>query len=371
MQIQAHFQPLTFIRIRGWWLILALITGTGCEGFPMEDATSPVTIARQQVTESGQVVADFREVDVQAEMPSRTEGLGQWQPLLQDIGLEQYTVVGQLSGPITRPDASQTLLFLRHPTMTSIRPRAADVVLVVLEDGAFKFGAYLLPDQGVQPIGAIRGAGGLLLPVMRTDFFHMGVSSSNLIILTLRESERATPIQVVERFQDAFHHSCGLSHLPQEIAAQRILADVASDDDNLRFSIQSFLADCSSLDTLISEDFIPAEGLIKDRVTKSENPVDVAESVPPFDAQLWRQGSSGDLESLKNRLAMVPALRSQHLRQGISRSLVHRLLGSPDFQRDRLDYYDLGPGPYRIDHSSLVIEYDDQSKLVVTRVQEH
>jgi hypothetical protein len=195
----------------------------------------------------------------------RTEGLEQWQPLLQDIGLEQYTVVGKLSGPITRPGASQTLLFLHHPTMTAVRPRAADVVLVVLEDGAFKFSTYLLPDQGLQPIGAIQGAEELLLPVMRTDFFHMGISSSNLIILTLRESERATPIQVVERFQDAFHHSCGLSHSPQEIAAQRILADVASDDDNLRFSIQSFLANCSNLDTLTPEDFIPAKGLIQER----------------------------------------------------------------------------------------------------------
>lgn len=273
MPIQAHLQPLNFIQSQRWWLILTLVTGTGCEGLPMENIAFPATVTQQQVTESGQVIADFREVDVQAEMPLRTEGLEQWQFLLQDVGLEQYTVVGKLSGPVTRPEASETLLFLHHPTMTAIRPRAGDVVLVVIEDGDLKLSTYLLPGQGVQPIGAIRGVGGLLLPIMQTDLFHMGVSSSNLTILTLSESERATSVQVVEHFQDAFHHSCGLSHLPQKITAQRIVADASQGELEPEFSIQTFIANCSSLDTLTPEDFTPAEEAIQDHATEYENPV--------------------------------------------------------------------------------------------------
>lgn len=88
----------------------------------------------------------------------------------------------------------------------------------------------------------------------------------------------------------------------------------------------------------------------------------VASRAGGFDAELW-QAQRGSNERRNPRAGMVGDLLREHLRVGMSRAEVLRLLGEPDY-RDRLsDVYELGVSPVGVDDEYLVVDYDDTGRV--------
>jgi hypothetical protein len=82
-----------------------------------------------------------------------------------------------------------------------------------------------------------------------------------------------------------------------------------------------------------------------------------------FDPRQWQaQKNSGARDN--PRAHMVVALERKHLRAGIARAEVERLLGAPEQREKDKDVYALGASPVGVDMESYVIEYDGQDRVV-------
>ncbi len=81
-----------------------------------------------------------------------------------------------------------------------------------------------------------------------------------------------------------------------------------------------------------------------------------------FDAELW-QAQRGKDERHNPRGGMVVDLLQTHLRVGMSRTEVRRLLGEPDQRHGSSDVYELGVSPYGIDFEYLLIDYDSAGQV--------
>ena len=86
-----------------------------------------------------------------------------------------------------------------------------------------------------------------------------------------------------------------------------------------------------------------------------------------FDPELW-QAQRGKDERHNPRGGMVVDLLQTHLRVGMSRLEVQRLLGEPDRRQELRDMYELGVSPYGIDFEYFVIDYDDAGKVTQLRI---
>ncbi|WP_164017042.1 outer membrane protein assembly factor BamE [Pyxidicoccus trucidator] len=86
-----------------------------------------------------------------------------------------------------------------------------------------------------------------------------------------------------------------------------------------------------------------------------------------FDSELWKaqRGTGAD----KNpRVGMVVELKKKHLREGMTREDVQKLLGEPDQRRGTSEVYELGMSPVGVSYEYLVIDYDGQGKVMRFRV---
>lgn len=82
-----------------------------------------------------------------------------------------------------------------------------------------------------------------------------------------------------------------------------------------------------------------------------------------FDAELWRAQWNTDKRD-NPRINMIVELEREVLKKGMHRELVREILGSPERIQGNSDLYDLGVSPYGIDYEQLVIQYDQQNKVV-------
>ncbi|MFP2906158.1 hypothetical protein ACLESD_14055 [Pyxidicoccus sp. 3LFB2] len=86
-----------------------------------------------------------------------------------------------------------------------------------------------------------------------------------------------------------------------------------------------------------------------------------------FDSEQWKaqRGSSAD----KNpRVGMVVELKQKHLREGMTREDVQKMLGEPDQRRGTSEVYELGVSPVGVSYEYFVIDYDGHGKVMRFRV---
>lgn len=82
-----------------------------------------------------------------------------------------------------------------------------------------------------------------------------------------------------------------------------------------------------------------------------------------FDSRLW-QGQRGSNALDNPRVTLVIPLERQHLKPGLPRTEVIKLLGEPDRQLPNSDHYKLGASPVGVDFETYVIDYDDQGRVL-------
>ena len=81
-----------------------------------------------------------------------------------------------------------------------------------------------------------------------------------------------------------------------------------------------------------------------------------------FDAEQWK-ALRGSTARNNPRVGMVVELQEKHLRQGMSREEVQKLLGEPDQRRDTSEVYELGASPFGPSYEYFVIDYDGAGKV--------
>ncbi len=81
----------------------------------------------------------------------------------------------------------------------------------------------------------------------------------------------------------------------------------------------------------------------------------------PFDRELWL--SYDKSSDPRIRAHMYDDLRKNHLKIGMSRKEVLKLLGKPALDHSGILYYDLGPDAIGIDTDRLVIELDESGRI--------
>ncbi|XXF76260.1 hypothetical protein P2318_24820 [Myxococcaceae bacterium GXIMD 01537] len=86
-----------------------------------------------------------------------------------------------------------------------------------------------------------------------------------------------------------------------------------------------------------------------------------------FDAEQWK-AQRGGVESNNPRLGMVAELKRKHLREGMTREEVQRLLGEPDQRRGTSEVYELGQSPVGVSYEYFVIDYDGAGKVTQVRI---
>jgi len=87
-----------------------------------------------------------------------------------------------------------------------------------------------------------------------------------------------------------------------------------------------------------------------------------------FDSALWR--SQRGQEEGNRRWTQVHALERDFLRQGMSRSQVREVLGSPDQSERDTDAYYLGASEFSIDGATYVIEYEPAGHVISFSVRQ-
>jgi hypothetical protein len=83
-----------------------------------------------------------------------------------------------------------------------------------------------------------------------------------------------------------------------------------------------------------------------------------------FSSQRWRDEGTRNDERSKVRYAMLESLERDHLRPGMMRDAVRKLLGPPDAGTVVSDEYDLGRSPVGVTYEAYVIDYDSAGRLV-------
>lgn len=86
-----------------------------------------------------------------------------------------------------------------------------------------------------------------------------------------------------------------------------------------------------------------------------------------FNAELW-QAQRGASARDNPRAGMVVDLQRVHLRAGMSRAEVQRLLGEPDQQQEFSDVYELGVSPVGIDYEYFIVDYDASGAMTQSRI---
>ena len=76
-----------------------------------------------------------------------------------------------------------------------------------------------------------------------------------------------------------------------------------------------------------------------------------------FDAEQWK-ALKGSTERNNPRIGMVGELKAKHLRQGMNREEVRKLLGEPDQRRGTSEVYALGASPFGPSYEYFIIDYD-------------
>ena len=102
----------------------------------------------------------------------------------------------------------------------------------------------------------------------------------------------------------------------------------------------------------------------------------VAADDPAFDSAAWRAGaldvSPDNFSSSDNpRYHLAGALMEEHLQPGMPRHDVLELLGPPDSVQDGSLHYVIGTNPYHIDPDAVVISFDDDHRLVESRIVQY
>jgi len=85
---------------------------------------------------------------------------------------------------------------------------------------------------------------------------------------------------------------------------------------------------------------------------------DISES--DFDAIEW-QSQKGNLEQINPRASMIGALEKYHIRIGMRREQIRKLLGEPDSIVDQIDVYDIGVSPFGVDLETFQETYQEGS----------
>lgn len=83
-----------------------------------------------------------------------------------------------------------------------------------------------------------------------------------------------------------------------------------------------------------------------------------------FDVQRWQAARGRFDNAVSPRSGMLAALERDHLRKGMAREAVRKLLGEPDAATRTADEYDLGRSQVGVTFESYVIEYDARDRVV-------
>lgn len=86
-----------------------------------------------------------------------------------------------------------------------------------------------------------------------------------------------------------------------------------------------------------------------------------------FDAEQWK-AQRGSSARNNPRIGMVAELQRKHLREGMTREEVQRLLGEPDQRRGTSEVYELGQSPVGVSYEYFVIDYDGAGKVTQLRI---
>lgn len=86
-----------------------------------------------------------------------------------------------------------------------------------------------------------------------------------------------------------------------------------------------------------------------------------------FDSDLW-QAQHNSTATDNPRVGQIESLQRDHMRIGMSRQEVLRLLGEPEAATPDMDRYALGVAPLGVDNETYVIRYDQQGNVASFRV---
>jgi hypothetical protein len=86
-----------------------------------------------------------------------------------------------------------------------------------------------------------------------------------------------------------------------------------------------------------------------------------------FDAQRWA-AERGNLDRPSVRAGMVGELREKHLRPGMARSDVRRLLGEPDVSAEQTDTWYLGRSRVGPSFERWQVTFDAQDRLLTIQL---
>jgi hypothetical protein len=79
-----------------------------------------------------------------------------------------------------------------------------------------------------------------------------------------------------------------------------------------------------------------------------------------FDAARWQSGRGRAEDPQNPRSGMIGALESDHLRKGMARDAVRKLLGEPDAASVTTDEYDLGRSQVGVTFETYLVQYDSR-----------
>ncbi|NMO19628.1 hypothetical protein HPC49_48355 [Pyxidicoccus fallax] len=86
-----------------------------------------------------------------------------------------------------------------------------------------------------------------------------------------------------------------------------------------------------------------------------------------FDAEQWK-AQRGSTARNNPRIGMVVELKEKHLRNGMSREEVQKLLGEPDQRRGTSEVYALGTSPFGPSYEYFIIDYDGTGLVTGFRI---
>jgi outer membrane protein assembly factor BamE (lipoprotein component of BamABCDE complex) len=86
-----------------------------------------------------------------------------------------------------------------------------------------------------------------------------------------------------------------------------------------------------------------------------------------FDSEQWK-AHRGSTARNNPRMGMVVELQRKHLRPGMSRDEVQRLLGEPDDRQGDNEVYELGASPIGVSYEYFIVDYDSAGKVTQLRI---